>query len=148
MDRFAAAKAGVVYIGRMFKALWGNDKRFMFILLCQAAISSVLPFTGMYLTKTSIDMLTSGAGYASYLPVVLLLLCAVFALTFLASAAGYFRDIHGNMFGNILAINVYKKSLDIDFEMLLDKKILEKREMAGNRRSWRLPGRCTRTRRW
>ncbi|MDR3174491.1 MAG: hypothetical protein LBU19_09595 [Treponema sp.] len=69
-------KTRFIYIGRMFRLLWGFDKAFLFILIAEIVLEGVLPFVSMYLIKFSIDMLTAGADFHAYLPTVLILLGA------------------------------------------------------------------------
>ncbi|MDR0554329.1 MAG: ABC transporter ATP-binding protein/permease [Treponema sp.] len=125
-------KTRFIYIGRMFRLFWNHDKIYLFLRIFQIILTSVLPFIGMNLTRYSINLLTAGAAYASYVPVVLFFLGLTFAHAVLAVVSGYFCDIRGNTFGNVLLKNIFQKTVELDYDMLLDKNIMEKRERAMN----------------
>ncbi len=114
----------------MLRILWGNDKIFLLFLLFDVILSSVIPFIGMFLIKHSVNMLTSGEEFLRYLNVVLALLLSLFGVTLLQSIVNTKSGVLGNMIGDKLFRNIFNKTMKIDYEMLLDKKILEKRELA------------------
>lgn len=51
-------------------------------------------------------------------------------VTLLQSIVVIKSGVLGNMIGDKLFRNIFNKTMEIDYEMLLDKKILEKRELA------------------
>ncbi|GHT99801.1 hypothetical protein FACS1894142_7740 [Spirochaetia bacterium] len=123
-------KTRFVYVGRMFKILWQNDKPFIFVIIGGLILASAVPFTGMYLTKYSIDMLTQGEAYTKYLFVVGILLLITVIITLLMFVLSVHCDIMGIMIGQKLFRNIFNKSMELDYDMLLDKHIQEKRELA------------------
>jgi ABC-type multidrug transport system fused ATPase/permease subunit len=123
-------KTRFVYIGRMFRLLWGFDKALLFILIGNIIVESVNPFITMYLIKYSIDMLASGTDFRSYLPTVLIFLGAEFLGKSLLIHLSVQKDIHGNMSGDKLFSVLFRKTLELNYEMLLEKNILEKRQLA------------------
>lgn len=118
------------YIGRMFRVLWENDKIFLLLILLDIIFSSITPFVGMFLIKYSINMLTSGEEFLKYFTVVLSLLLCIFVVTMLQSVISTKSGILGNIIGDKLFHNIYNKTMEINYEMLLDKEVLEKRELA------------------
>lgn len=118
------------YIGRMLLVLWTNDRKFLFLLLADIILSAAGPFVGMFLIRYSVDMLTGGERFSRYLPVILSLLFGTFLISFLQSVAGTKAGILGNMIGDKLFRNIFNKTMEIDYEMLLNKEILEKRRLA------------------
>jgi ABC-type multidrug transport system fused ATPase/permease subunit len=84
----------------------------------------------MYLIKFSIDMLTAGDNFASYLPTVLILLGLELAVNTIGNILTKRRDFLGNTFGVKLFCSLFEKALKLDYDMLLDKEIMEKRQMA------------------
>lgn len=118
------------YIGRMFRVLWENDKIFLLLILLDIIFSSITPFVGMFLIKYSINMLTSGEEFLKYFTVVLSLLLCIFVVTMLQSVISTKSGILGNIIGDKLFHNIFNKTMEINYEMLLDKEVLEKRELA------------------
>jgi ABC-type multidrug transport system fused ATPase/permease subunit len=93
-------------------------------------LTSALPFIGMFLIKHSINMLTLEADFEKYLSIIIILLISSFIIALLQSIVTTKSGILGNMIGDKLFRNIFNKTMEIDYEMLLDKKILEKRELA------------------
>ena len=114
----------------MFLLLWQNDRKYLIYLVLDILTSSVLPFTNMYLVKYSVEMLTARADYGSYIKFVIAFIVASIVFTNLQSYFNYKRDICGNLIGIKMYKNIYKKTIYLDYEMLLDKDIMEKRELA------------------
>lgn len=127
MDEF---RQKMLYIGRMFNVLWKNDKIFLTFILLDVVLSSIIPFIGMYIIKYSINMLTVGAEFSQYVSVVLTLLVGSFVATILQSIVSTRSGVLGNMIGDKLFSNIFNKTMEIDYEMLLDKNVLEKRQLA------------------
>lgn len=124
------ARDGILYSGKMFLLLWQNDRKYLIYLVLDILTSSVLPFTNMYLVKYSVEMLTARADYGSYIKFVIAFIVASIVFTNLQSYFNYKRDICGNLIGIKMYKNIYKKTIYLDYEMLLDKDIMEKRELA------------------
>lgn len=124
------ARDGILYSGKMFLLLWQNDRKYLIYLVLDILTSSVLPFTNMYLVKYSVEMLTARADYGSYIKFVIAFIVTSIVFTNLQSYFNYKRDICGNLIGIKMYKNIYKKTIYLDYEMLLDKDIMEKRELA------------------
>ena len=120
----------MIYVGRMFRVLWSNDRIFLLFILLDIVLSSISPFIQMFLVKYSIDMLTAGENYFHYLTIVIVLLMSMFVVSFLQSLVSTRSGVLGNMIGDKLFRNIFNKTMEIDYEMLLDKDILEKRKLA------------------
>lgn len=120
----------MIYIGRMFRVLWENDKKFLFFVLTDVILSASTPFVSMTLAKYSINMLASGTDYVRYLSIVVSLLLLLFLLSLLQAVVSSRSGILGNMIGDKLFRNIFNKTMEIDYELLLDKNVLEKRKLA------------------
>ena len=125
-----SSRDGILYSGKMFLLLWQNDRKYLIYLVLDILTSSVLPFINMYLVKYSVEMLTAQADYGSYVKLVIAFISASIVFTNLQSYFNYKRDICGNLIGIKMYKNIYKKTIYLDYEMLLDKNIMEKRELA------------------
>lgn len=120
----------MLYIGRMFRVLWETDRIFLFFILLDILLSSILPFWGMFLVKYSVNMLTAGTGFPEYLTVITVLLLLMFVTSVLQAAVNTKSGILGNVIGDKLFRNIFNKTMEIDYELLLDKEVLEKRKLA------------------
>ena len=122
--------ANIGYTGKMIVLMWQNDKMYLFYMLLDIIAYSSLPFISMYLVQQSIQMLEEGAEFRVFLPVVLGFIAAYCAVSCLHSYLNYKRDLHANVISFRLYQNLFEKTLSIDYEMLLDKDIQEKKELA------------------
>ena len=102
----------------------------MFFVLTDVILSSSTPFVSMILVKYSINMLASGTDYVRFLSIVVSLLLLLFLLSLLQSVVSSRSGIMGNMIGDKLFRNIFNKTMEIDYELLLDKNVLEKRKLA------------------
>ena len=93
-------------------------------------LSASTPFVSMILVKYSINMLASGTDYVRFLSIVVSLLLLLFLLSLLQSVVSSRSGIMGNMIGDKLFRNIFNKTMEIDYELLLDKNVLEKRNLA------------------
>jgi ABC-type multidrug transport system fused ATPase/permease subunit len=130
MNWFNNTKIGFVYIGRMFRLFWSYDKTYFFVVIAEIVVSGAIPFITMYLIKYSIDMLTSGADFTAYLPTVLGLLGVQLISNSIYNRLNTSMDVHANLSGVRLFTTLFRKILFMDYEMLMDKKNMEKYEMA------------------
>lgn len=120
----------IKYTKNVIKVLWENDKAYLFYVFFDTVISSILPFIELFLVKFSIDMLTNGNDIERYIYTILLLIVICFILKTTQSFLNYKRDICGNMIGIRMYEKLYRKTMNLDYEMLLDKNIMERRELA------------------
>ena len=102
----------------------------MFYVFFDTVISSILPFIELFLVKFSIDMLTNGNDIERYIYTILSLIVICFILRTTQSFLNYKRDVCGNMIGIRMYEKLYRKTMNLDYEMLLDKNIMERRELA------------------
>ena len=121
--------ANIGYTGKMIVLMWQNDKMYLFCMLLDIIAYSSLPFLSMYLVQQSIQMLESGAEFRLYLLVVLGFIAAYCIISCLHSYLNYKRDLHANVISFRLYQNLFRKTLSIDYEMLLDKDIQKKKSL-------------------
>ena len=120
----------IKYTKNVIKVLWENDKAYLFYVFFDTVISSILPFIELFLVKFSIDMLTNGNDIERYIYTILSLIVICFILRTTQSFLNYKRDVCGNMIGIRMYEKLYRKTMNLDYEMLLDKNIMERRELA------------------
>jgi ABC-type multidrug transport system fused ATPase/permease subunit len=114
----------------MFRMILESDKILLLFVLLQILFSTTLPFIGIFLIKHSVDMLTSGTNYFTYFPRIMFLLSSLLIGNFLQTIVSHNVEVRINIFGMILFIKIFNKSMELDYEMLLDKSFMEKRELA------------------
>ena len=130
MNWLKNTRVGFVYIARMFRLFWSYDKTYFFVVIAEIIVSGAIPFITMYLIKFSIDMLSSGADFTAYLPTTLALLGVQLVSNAIYNRLNTSMDVHANLSGVKLFTTLFRKILLIDYELLLDKKNMEKYEMA------------------
>jgi ATP-binding cassette subfamily B protein/ATP-binding cassette subfamily C protein len=130
MNWLQATKTRLIYVGRMCRILWTSDRMFLFLVLVDIILLSVFPFVNMRLIKYSVDMLSSGGDFSQYLPMVFGLLALSLTLGVLQTIINTRGNIHGNVIGDTLFRKIFNKTMELDYEMLQDKNIMEKRELA------------------
>ena len=120
----------LLYTKKMFILMWQNDKAYLAFVLLDILVISCHPFINMYLVKTSISMMENKADFRLYVAIIVGLLLAGVIGNLIHNWLNYKRDVHGSMINVILYKNIFEKTLNIDYEKLLDKDIKDKRELA------------------
>ncbi|MDR1351790.1 MAG: ABC transporter ATP-binding protein/permease [Treponema sp.] len=130
MKHFETFRTRFAYVGRMLRILWEMDKGYLFLNIADIVVSIPRPFVGMFLVKSSIDMLTNAARFADYLPPVLILLALGLVLEIASSVLAKSAILNCNRITNKMEFMIFAKSIELDYEMLLDKAVMEKRQRA------------------
>lgn len=123
-------KKRIHYLLQMLRVLAKTDWKFLVTSIIEIMIVSVLPFVNMYLLSYSINAFTAGVAFAQYARITGLLLIMWLLLSITHIFINNYNNIKGNLIGQKLYANILEKSLDVDYEKLLDSKILEKKEQA------------------
>ena len=115
---------------QMLKILWTQDKRFLVTSVLEIVIVSITPFIGMYLMSYAISAFTENYSFAYYSTIIIALLLSLLILSILQIIVNNYNTIKGNLIGQRLYTEILNKCLDLDYQKLLDKNILEKKELA------------------
>lgn len=118
------------YLFQMLSILTKTDRKFLITSIIEIAIVSVLPFVSMYLLSYTINAFTADIAFAQYAWRIGLLLIMWLLLSIAQVYISNYNTIKGNLIGQKLYTNILKNSLDMDYEKLLNPKILEKKELA------------------
>ena len=118
------------YTGKMLKLMWKSDKLYIIYLLLDIIVYSIIPFTNVYLVQQSIHMLETGADFHKYIPIIVGLIVGNLILNYIHNFLNYKRDTHGSMISVILYKNVFVKTLNLDYEKIIDKNVQEMRELS------------------
>ncbi len=130
MSKSNKFKERIVHLMQMLKILWKSDKIFFITSMIEIAIVSILPFVNMYLITYAINAFTDGSSYKQYVVKVGMFLIAWLVLSLSNLYINNYNNIKGNLIGQKLYTHILEKCLDIDYQKLLDAKILEKKELA------------------
>ncbi len=115
---------------KLIKMMFIYDKLyFLYIVLDIIAYSSIT-FVNLFLIQRSVAMLEEKTEFVEFLLVVVGFLLASMLLNCLHSFFNYKRDVHGSTISVSMLKSLFEKTLKIDYELLLDKDIQEKRRLA------------------
>ena len=95
-------------------------------------VYSSMPFINLYLVRNSIAMLESRADFMKYL---ILVACSLVLYYCFNCLHDYFTMVRDTRYMKVqcdMFKNLFDKSLSLDYEMLLDKEVQEKHELAFN----------------
>lgn len=118
------------YSGKMIRLMWRNDKSYLFYVLLDIVVYSCIPLINLPIVQKSIEMLESKTDFREFAITLAALIAAQLILNCLHSYLNYKRELHGNVISLALYKGLFEKTLSIDYEMLLDKDIQEKRKLA------------------
>lgn len=118
------------YSGKMIRLMWQNDKSYLFYVLLDIVVYSCIPLINLPIVKKSIELLESKTDFRTFAITMAALITAQLILNCLHNYLNYKRDLHGNVISLALYKGLFDKTLSIDYEMLLDKDIQEKRKLA------------------
>lgn len=130
MKFFNKLVTNISYSGKIVKLMWRNDKAYLFYILIDIAVCSGLPFINIFLIQKSIWMLENQSNFQQYIMEVVGLIMLGFGTNCLHDYLDYKRNIHGGVIELALYKKQFEKTLDMDYEMLLDKEVQEKKELA------------------
>lgn len=115
---------------KMIAILWKIDKTYLFYVLFDIVVHSLIPFISIFLTQRSIQMLEIEAPFLNFLTVVSLFIVIYYTANILHDYLSYKTNLHGNNISLALHNSLFEKTLSVDFEMLLDKNVQEMKELA------------------
>lgn len=116
--------------GKMIRLMWQNDKSYLFYVLLDIVVYSCIPLIHLPIVQNSIEMLESKTDFREFAITMAALITTQLILNGLHSYLNYKRELHGNVISLALYKGLFEKTLSIDYEMLLDKDIQEKRKLA------------------
>lgn len=119
------------YYVSMFRVLWDTDKAFIFFILADVILTAVQPFPLLFLARESVTILTDPTrAFSELIQVTLILLGTDFLIGMLESWVQYITSMKGNLIGNRLNEKIFRKCIEMDYELLARKDIQEKRQLA------------------
>lgn len=118
------------YTSKMLKLMWKSDKLYIIYLLLDIIVWSIIPFINVYLVHESIKMLETGTNFQKYIPIIVGLIIGNLVSNCIHNYLNYKRDLHGSMISVILYKNIFVKTLNLDYEKIIDKNVQEMRELS------------------
>ena len=114
----------------MIGIMWQIDKPYLFYVLLDIIVYSGIPLINLLMVQKSIEMMETKTEFRVFVMVMVTLIVISLILKCLHNYFNYKRDLHSNVISLALYKKLFEKTLSIDYEMLLDKDIQEKRELA------------------
>ncbi|MCM1188423.1 MAG: ABC transporter ATP-binding protein/permease [bacterium] len=119
------------YCVQMFRVLWNTDRAFLFFILADVLLGAMQPFPLLFLARESVDILTDPArSFRELILVTAALLAADFVIGILENQVQYVTSVKGNLIGNKMNEKIFRKCIEMDYELLARKDIQEKRSLA------------------
>jgi len=115
---------------KMISVLWKIDKAYLFFVLADIIVQSCIPFISLFLTQRSIQMLENQVGFGAFVLTILGFIVVYCSANIIHDYFSYKTNLHGNNISLSLHNSLFQKTLSIDYEMLLDKEIQEKKNLA------------------
>ncbi len=126
------AKTAFGYIPQFFKLIWDTDKVYFFYLFGETLLLAMQTFPNMFLLKASADALTKEVSFYSYVYIVLIWIFIDFLRGMLWNYFNNSGPAHRSRLLMILRNRFSEKCLEMDYEMLSSKEILDMKELANN----------------
>ncbi|SFR68139.1 ABC transporter ATP-binding protein [Anaeromicropila populeti] len=113
-----------------FQIILTYNKKFMIVMVINVVLSALVPFPYIILSKILFDMLQDGQSYEDYVKIISLLVFLNIGIKFLYEKIDAYTEVKGQQLMFQLNCLFNQKTLLIDYEMLLNPKFLEERELA------------------
>lgn len=121
-------KENMSNIGVVFKLLKSKDKYLIFLLILESIFRGMLPFFGIYITKVSVDMFVNQYDYDVFVKKISIALTLMFVVKLLEYATHCYAEFRLNLNGPSLFGDIIRKSLEFDYEQIVDKEFIDKRQ--------------------
>ncbi|MCH5265088.1 MAG: ABC transporter ATP-binding protein [Lachnospiraceae bacterium] len=112
-----------------FKVIVKYDRTLVPVLFCDILFGALQPFPKIVLSKIIFDYLVEDNSLQQFLYVISLLILSDVAIQYIFHLFDQWVEIKGQWLMFQLGYKMNRKTMDIEYEMLLDSKILEKREL-------------------
>lgn len=110
----------------VFKKIWKFDKKLIWILFAEILISAASPFPYIVFSKYIIDGLVNGEDYHQVLLYICLMFFINYALSVMATLVNSYKMKLSAKMTNMLANEVRKKCMDMDYSMFNDTAIQDR----------------------
>lgn len=112
-----------------FKVIIRYDKTLIPLLIGDILFGALQPFPQIILSKIIFDYLVEGTSLRQFLYIILLLIFSDVAIQYFFHLLDQWVEIKGQWLMFTLGYKMNRKTMNLEYEMLLDSKVLEKREL-------------------
>lgn len=124
------------HIFKTLAMLWELDKTLFILSVCQAVLSSSIPYIEIYLSAFVLDHLADGLSIKPFLKTVLLVLGAILLLRIVIAYLQKILDIHRELCGKKFDMLMGIRTLTMDYELLESPHTNEIRNQIRNDNNW------------
>lgn len=118
------------HIIKLIQIMIEYDSKYFKYILADIMAYSAISLVNLFLVQQSVTILEKGEKFGTFAMTIMGLLLANMFLNCLHSYFNYKRDVHGSTISVALMKSIFEKTLCINYELLLDKEIQDKRYLA------------------
>lgn len=115
---------------RIYKTIWEMSKKYLYFSLILIIIKSILPIITVIFPKIVIDNITSGKGFKVVVSTIIFIIFIKYLLEILVNIFDNKLEYIGTELNQKFELNILKKIMRVDYEILESPKILDMKDKA------------------
>lgn len=115
---------------RIYKTIWEMSKKYLYFSLILIIIKSLLPIITVIFPKIVIDNITSGKGFKIVVSTIIFIIFIKYLLEILVNIFDNKLEYIGTELNQKFELNILKKIMRVDYEILESPKILDMKDKA------------------
>lgn len=115
---------------RIYKTIWEMSKKYLYFSLILIIIKSLLPIITVIFPKIVIDNITSGKGFKVVVSTIIFIIFIKYLLEILVNIFDNKLEYIGTELNQKFELNILKKIMRVDYEILESPKILDMKDKA------------------
>lgn len=115
---------------RIYKTIWEMSKKYLYFSLILIIIKSLLPIITVIFPKIVIDNITSGKGFKVVVSTIIFIIFIKYLLEILVNIFDNKLECIGTELNQKFELNILKKIMRVDYEILESSKILDMKDKA------------------
>lgn len=115
---------------RIYKTIWEMSKKYLYFSLILIIIKSILPIIKVIFPKIVIDNITSGKGFKVVVSTIIFIIFIKYLLEILVNIFDNKLEYIGTELNQKFELNILKKIMRVDYEILESPKILDMKDKA------------------
>lgn len=115
---------------RIYKTIWEMSKKYLYFSLILIIIKSILPIITVIFPKIVIDNITSGKGFKVVVSTIIFIIFIKYLLEILVNIFDNKLEYIGTELNQKFELNILKKIMRVDYEILENPKILDMKDKA------------------
>ena len=113
---------------RIYKTIWEMSKKYLYFSLILIIIKSILPIITVIFPKIVIDNITSGKGFKVVVSTIIFIIFIKYLLEILVNIFDNKLEYIGTELNQKFELNILKKIMRVDYEILESPKILDMKD--------------------